>query len=76
MLSLTDLLSILGVFTAAIIAALGAVWVELRSIRKRLHKLEGVGTFAVEILGKYKLMRREDRDPMLDNGLEKLRREP
>lgn len=76
MLSLTDLLSILGVFTAAIIAALGAVWIELRSIRRRLHKLEGVGTFAVEVLAKYKLMRREDRDAVLDNGLDKLRKEP
>lgn len=75
-MSLPDLLTLLGMFAVAIIAALGAVWVELRSIRKRLHKLEGVGTFAVEVLGKYKLMRREDRDPMLDNGLDRLRKEP
>lgn len=75
-MSLPDILTILGMFAVAIIAALGAVWVELRSIRKRLHKLEGVGTFAVEILAKYKLMRREDRDAVLDNGLDKLRKEP
>lgn len=75
-MSLPDLLTLLGMFAVAIIAALGAVWIELRSIRKRLHKLEGVGTFAVEVLGKYKLMRREDRDPVLDNGLDRLRKEP
>lgn len=75
-MSLPDLLTLLGTFAIAIIAALGTVWLELRSIRKRLHKLEGVGTFAVEILAKYKLMRREDRDPVLDNGLDRLRKEP
>jgi hypothetical protein len=73
-MSLPDFLTILGMFAAGVIAALGAIWVELRSIRRRLHKLEGVGTFAVEVLGKYKLMRREDRDIVLDEKISKLGR--
>lgn len=73
-MSLSDFLVILGMFAAGVIAALGAVWFELRSIRFRLHALEGVGTLAEEVLEKYKLIRREDRDPLLDDRLEQLKK--
>lgn len=61
-----------GIIVTVVLAGFGVVWRELLGIRKRLHELEGSVRVAGEILDKYKLMRREDRDPVLDEKIDGL----
>ena len=65
-MNLTDFFAVIGIFALILIAAFSALWKEIRGIRLRLHNLEGFHNVAYEVLQKYKLMRREDRDPILD----------